>query len=219
MSLTVYWASGSAYSWRVLLALEVKKIPYESQLLEFSKGELKTPEFIALNARGRVPAIADGGFTLYESLAILSYLDRKYPEPRLFGRTPEEAGLIMRLISEHQSYLDDHVERFIVPLYFGQAADKADQIRTSAEAIAPEIQRLEGLVSSRPWLAGDALSAADLVVFPALKSVERAASKPQARAFDLPFFPLTTQHPGFGEWMRRVEALPGYEKTYPPHWR
>jgi glutathione S-transferase len=85
----IYWISGSPFSWRVLLTAEVKGIPYEGKLLEASKGEHKTLEFLAINPLGRVPAIRDGNFTLHESLAIMVYLDRKYPNPPLFGRTPE----------------------------------------------------------------------------------------------------------------------------------
>src|SRR4051812_19147162 len=94
MTLQIYWGSGSPYAWRVLLAAELKRIPYESKLLEFSKGDLKTPEFLALNPRGKVPVIRDGDFVLAESMAIMAYLDRKQPEPPLFGRTAEETGRI-----------------------------------------------------------------------------------------------------------------------------
>jgi hypothetical protein len=45
----IYWGSGSPFAWQVLLALEVKKIPYASRLLEFSKGQHKSPEYLALN--------------------------------------------------------------------------------------------------------------------------------------------------------------------------
>jgi hypothetical protein len=61
----IYWISGSPFAWRVLLAAEVKGIPYEGKLFEASKGELKTPEFLAINPLGRVPAIRDGNFTLH----------------------------------------------------------------------------------------------------------------------------------------------------------
>jgi glutathione S-transferase len=70
-------------AWRVLLTAEVKGIPYEGKLLA-SKGELKTPEFLAINPLGRDPALRDGDFTLHESLAIMVYLDRKHPSPPPF---------------------------------------------------------------------------------------------------------------------------------------
>ena len=87
MAIELYWGSGSPFAWRVMLTLEVKKLAYESKLLEFSKGEHKTPAYLRLNPRGKVPTLKDGDFAVYESIAIMAYLDRKYPEPPLFGKT------------------------------------------------------------------------------------------------------------------------------------
>jgi glutathione S-transferase len=55
MALEVYWASGNPFSWRVLLTLEVKQLPYQSNLLTFSKREHKSPAYLALNPRGKRP--------------------------------------------------------------------------------------------------------------------------------------------------------------------
>jgi glutathione S-transferase len=86
----IYWISGSPFAWRVLLTAEVKGISYEGKLLEASKDELKTPEFLAINPLGRVPALRDGNFTLHESLAIMVYLDRKHPSPHCSGAQPRK---------------------------------------------------------------------------------------------------------------------------------
>jgi len=86
MTIELYWGSGSPYSWRVQLALEYKRIPYESHVLQFSKQEHKSPQMLRMNPRGRVPVLKDGDFVVFESLACLLYLDRKHPEPPLFGR-------------------------------------------------------------------------------------------------------------------------------------
>ena len=94
MAIELYWGSGSPFAWRVMLTLEVKGLTYDSKLLEFSKGEHKTPAYLRLNPRGKVPTLKDGEFVVYESIAIMAYLDRKYPDPPLFGKTAEEAGLI-----------------------------------------------------------------------------------------------------------------------------
>ena len=64
MAVEVFWATGSPFSWRVLLTLEIKGVPYESRRLEFRT--LKTPEFLAVNPRCRVPALRDGNFMLTE---------------------------------------------------------------------------------------------------------------------------------------------------------
>ncbi len=80
MAIEVFWGSGSPFAWRVLLALEFKKLPYVSHLLQFSKQEHKSPQMLALNPRGRVPVLKDGDYVCFESLAILYYLDLKYPD-------------------------------------------------------------------------------------------------------------------------------------------
>src|SRR5690348_16085563 len=49
MSIDVYWGSGSPFSWRVLLALELKRLPYANHLLQFSKQEHKSPQMLSLN--------------------------------------------------------------------------------------------------------------------------------------------------------------------------
>ena len=81
MAIDVYWGSGSPYAWRVLLALEYKGLQYNSHVLQFSKQEHKSPQMLALNPRGRVPVLKDGDYVCFESLAVLYYLDLKYPSP------------------------------------------------------------------------------------------------------------------------------------------
>ena len=219
MALEVYWASGSPFAWRVLLALEVKRVPYESKLIEFSKGAHKSPEYLAMNPRGRVPTIKDGSYALYESVAILAYLDRKHPEVPLFGRTPEETGLIWRHIAEFESYVRDAAVQVVRPIFTGQAAGKENEIRAAADAVHGELARYEAIVKSSLWLVGNAVSAADVAVFPFLQVLGRAATRDAAKPLELGFAPLGKRYPKLAEWVARVEALPGYERTYPPHWR
>ncbi|MEQ1517941.1 MAG: glutathione S-transferase family protein, partial [Usitatibacteraceae bacterium] len=74
-----YFGSGSPYAWKVWLALEHKKLPYEAKRMTFDGGELKLPEFTAINPRQKVPALVDNGFAMYESSAMLEYLEDQYP--------------------------------------------------------------------------------------------------------------------------------------------
>ena len=60
MSLDFYNGSGSPFAWRVWLALEHKQVPYQIKTLSFDRREHRTPEFLAINPRGKVPAIVDG---------------------------------------------------------------------------------------------------------------------------------------------------------------
>ena len=86
--------------------MEHKRLPYESQLLHFDKQEHQSPQMLKLNPRGRVPVLKDGDYVVFESVAVLYYLDVKYPQAPIFGATPEEAGVIMRVICEFQAYAE-----------------------------------------------------------------------------------------------------------------
>ena len=100
MAITFYYGSGSPYAWRVHLALEHKALPYDRKILSFAAGDTRKPEFVALNPRHRVPTITDGDFTLYESNAIVEYLDEAYPgrgQP-LFPGDAKSRALIRRLV-------------------------------------------------------------------------------------------------------------------------
>jgi glutathione S-transferase len=219
MAMELYWGSGSPFVWRVMLTLEVKGLPYESKLLEFSKGEHKTPAYLRLNPRGKVPTLKDGNFILYESLAIMSYLDRKYPEPTLFGKTPEETGLIWRRISECESYLVPAADKVVRPFFFGKGLEKVDEIQQSAKSIRQELKTLDERVAQADWLVGERISAADISIFPIIQLLLRAASKEAARPFNLGLMPLAQTYPSIAKWVKRIEALPNYQRTYPPHWR
>ena len=76
MPLTFYYLSGSPFSWKVWLALEHLQIPYEQKILSVDAGDLKSPEFLSISPRGKVPAIVDSGITLWESAAIIEYLGK-----------------------------------------------------------------------------------------------------------------------------------------------
>lgn len=214
----IYWLSGSPFAWRVLLTAEVKGIPYEGKLLNASKGELKTPEFLAINPLGRVPALRDGDFTLHESLAIMVYLDRKYPSPPLFGRTAEEVGKIFESISESTSDFWPPSQRLIRSILFGPKLG-ADEAGEEREKVHLGLARLEELAESGEWMVGSELTAADIVAYPGLKLLLRISQRPDAAPLKLGLDGFEARFPSVAAWMQRVEQLPGYDRTYPPHWR
>lgn len=221
MAIDVYWGSGSPFSWRVLLALELKRLAYSNHLLQFSKQEHKSPQMLSLNFRGRVPVLKDGDYVVFESLAVLFYLDQKYPDPPLFGRSPEEAGVIMRVICEYQAYAEEHVMK-IVKAFFTRTPGHtvhADELAESMHVVASEARSIEARLAKSDWVVGESISAADIVIFPSLQILLRALAKPGAEDLSSRFLPLEVNYPALSGWVSRVEALPGYEKTYPPHWR
>lgn len=219
MAMEVYWGSGSPYSWRVLLALEHKRLPYVSHVLQFSKQEHKSPHMLAMNPRGRVPVLRDGDYVCFESLAILYYLDLKYPQPPIFGRSPEEAGTIMRVICEYQAYIEPHVTTICRGVFFGKMDLESDEITAAMHAVASEARTIEGRLSKSEWIVGESYSAVDMVIFPGIQLLKRALERPQARALSSRFMPVEVNYPALGRWLARVASQPGYERTYPPHWR
>ena len=219
MAIELYWGSGSPFAWRVMLTLEVKGLDYQSKLLEFSKGENKSPEYLKLNPRGKVPTLKDGAFVVYESLAIMTYLDRKYPAPPLFGKTAEEAGLIWRAISECESYLVSAGDKVVRPVFFGKGLDRVDEIQQAAQTIRQELTTVDDQLAHSNWLVGEQISAADISVFPLVQLLLRAASKEAAQPLNLGLLPLGQTFPNVACWVERIESLPNYQRTYPPHWK
>ena len=219
MAIELYWGSGSPFAWRVMLTLEVKRLPYESKLLEFSKQEHKTPAYLQLNPRGKVPTLKDGDFVLYESIAIMAYLDRKYPTPPIFGTTAEQTGLIWRLVLECESYLLGAGDKVVRPLFFGKGLENLNEIQTAVELIRRELKIVDERLADSNWLVGGEISAADIAIFPLVQLLLRAAGKEAARPLDLGLVPLSQTFPNIARWVRRIEELPNYQRTYPPHWR
>ncbi|HKQ81202.1 MAG TPA: glutathione S-transferase family protein [Steroidobacteraceae bacterium] len=219
MALEVYWGSGSPYAWRALLALEFKHLTYVSHILDFSKQEHKSPQMLKMNPRARTPVVQDGDYVAFESLAILFYLDRKHPEPPLFGATAEEGGTIMRVISEFQAYIEGHLMKIVEAILFQGIEGRMDELSRALLVVEKEAKAIDARLLKSEWLVGSACSAADIMVFPPIKLLLRALGRPQAQDIRTRLLPLETHYPGIDAWLKRMETLPGYDRTYPPHWR
>lgn len=214
MAIEVFWGSGSTPAWRVLLGFAVKGVPYESRLLSFSAGDTKKPEFRALNPRGKVPTIRDGDFVLNESLAILAWLDARFPEPPLFGRAPEERGQVWRDVLEYENHGGPAFSAVARPVLFQGAA--AETLSEPLKAVEAELDGLAARVAAGP-LVGGAISAADIVWYAGMRFLDRAATRPSGLGLGL--HPFGARWPALVSWGRLVEAIPGFEATFPPHWR
>jgi glutathione S-transferase len=219
MALELYWGSGSPYSWRALLALEYKQLPYVSHQVQFAKQEHKSPDMLKMNPRGRVPVLKDGDYVCFESLAILHFLDRKFPEPPLFGRSAEEGGTIMRVICEYQAYAEEHIMKIVYAILFQGVEERMDEVARSMHVVASEARTIEGRLSTSSWLVGESFSAADIVIFPGIQMLLRALERREAQELRTRLLPLQANYPAVAAWIARIEALPGYQRTYPPHWR
>lgn len=87
MKLYSYFRSSAAY--RVRIALNLKGLAYEYVPVHLRQGEQHSEGYLALNAQGLVPTLCDDRGTFTQSLAIIEYLEERYPEPALLPRTPE----------------------------------------------------------------------------------------------------------------------------------
>lgn len=214
MSILLYYGSGSPYAWRVQLALEHKALPYERKVLSFSAGDTRKPEFLALNPRHRVPVLLDGDFVMYESNAIVEYLDEAYPATGapLFPGDVRTRALVRRLIMEVDNYFDDAIDPLTTQA-FARKPEERDpkEITRGRQAVVEEIALFTKAMRG-DFLVGP-LSAADFALYPMVAFLKRC----ELKLPDLDADGMLT--PEFRAWKGRIEDLPYFEKTVPPHWK
>ena len=95
MKLYNYFRSSAAY--RVRIALALKGLSYDYLSVHLAKGEQYSPEFAAINPQSLVPVLEDEGHLLYQSLAIMQYLDETHPNPPLLPNHPIERSRVRSL--------------------------------------------------------------------------------------------------------------------------
>ena len=214
MSVTLYAGSGSPFAWRAQFALEHKARAYELRMLSFSARDTRKPEFVALNPRHQVPVLVDGDFVLYESNAIVEYLDEAYPGrgAPLFPGDVRQRALVRRLIAEVDNYYYEATSLVLTQAFWKKPEEReADKIAEGRKAVALE-SALFTRAMQGDFLAGQ-LSAADFALYPLVAALWRAEMK----LADLDAAGMVT--PQLLAWKARIEALPYFDKTYPPHWR
>jgi glutathione S-transferase len=215
MSLILYYGSGSPYAWRAQFALEHKALPYERKILSFSEGDTRKPEFIALNPRHQVPVLVDGDFVLYESNAIVEYLDEAYPATGapLFPGDARTRALARRLILEVDNYFSKAADPVFEQAFWVKPEERNQEtIAAGKKAIAAEAALFTAAMRG-DFLVGP-LSAADFALYPLIAFAKRSEDK---KLPDLGFATLIP--PQLAAWKKRIEALPFFEKTIPPHWK
>ena len=214
MSITLYYGSGSPFAWRAQLALEHKALPYERKVLSFSAGDTRKPEFIALNPRHEVPTLVDGDFVLYESTAIVGYLDEAYPGrgAPLFPGDVRTHATVRRLMQEVDNHTMKAIDGVTDYAFWTKPEERDPQkLADGRKAATEEFAQMSRYITGE-FLVGP-LSAADFWLYPPIAFMYRARVK-------LPDFDadgLLT--PELKAWKARIEALPYFEKTVPPHWK
>lgn len=215
MALDFYHGHGSPFSWRVWLALEAKAVMYDLKILSFQDKDTEKPEFVAINPRHQVPTIVDNGYALWESVVILEFLDERFTSGiKLYPGDTANRARIRRLVAEAENYVYDEAISPIVDELFwaGDKGPDTERVAKAREKLGKELEYFAKQLRGK-FLAGDAPTAADFVLAPCLQYCKRITfRKPETKLDELIPPPLR-------DYNKRIESLPYFDKTYPPHWR
>jgi glutathione S-transferase len=203
---TVHSVPGSPFGRAVLATLEEKGASY--RLSPVAPGTMRSPEHLARHPFGRVPVLEHKGFWLYETQAILRYLDRVLPTPALTPADPKRAARMDQAMNINDWYLFHGVGNVIVfhrvvgPRVMGLAPDEAaiEAAMPKARTVFNELARLLG---RQNYFAGEALSLADLLLAPAIVSF---TATPEWSVLGAP-------HANLVAWLARMETRPSLEAT------
>lgn len=203
MSRVLYWGSGSAPCWRVQVALEEKGLEYESKLVSFSNKEHKSPEVLALNPRGQLPTFKDGDAVVNESLAVLLYLQMKYPQKSLMPQ--DKMPQVLQRLQEGAN-LDGAMRGVAIAKRNGDEPG-SPAFEEKLEALKKELQYWEGyLDEGQGYLVGDSLTLADLNAGLTILYLQRLGAS-------------YNDFLHIKQYAEKLKAVPSIDKTWPPHWR
>ena len=203
---SVHTIPGSPFARAVLATLEEKGARY--RLAPVMPGTMRSPEHLARHPFGRVPVFEHNGFVIYETQAILRYLDRVLPEPALSPADPKRVARMDQVMNVNDWYLFQGVgnviifHRVIGPQLMGLKPDEPaiEAAMPKARTVFAELARLLG---DQSFFTGEGISLADLLVAPAVA-----------------FFTLTPEwaelgapHANLAAWLARMEARPSMQAT------
>jgi glutathione S-transferase len=206
----LFGAAYSVYVRVVRLTLAEKGVPYRLEEVDVFAAGGAPPGYRARHPFGRIPAFEHDGFRLYETGAITRYVDAAFPGPALQPAEPRRRARMDQAIGIIDSYAyrtlvwDIFVERVRAPAQ-GRDADEA-RIAAALPRAATCLEALQELMGAEPFLAGPALSLADLHAAPVFAYFGAA---PEGAA-------LLARHPGLAAWWERVAARPSMAATRPP---
>lgn len=204
----LYWGSGSPPAWRVRLYLEERQMPYKSHMISFQDGDLSSPEMLALNPRGLVPILVEGDMVLYESLAIISFLEEMFPVNRLTPSRENKRLLARALVRMNEvNNASAHVGEVVYYLRRTKPEDvNSTYLFAKRDNMYAEVALWERYLDHGDcFLAGKDITVADICFFPTLAYMVRLG-------FELSRFPRLR-----GYYSRMIER-PAVKRSWPPHW-
>lgn len=199
--LKLHYHPFSTFARRVRIALIEKHIPAELVEVDMMARAHRSPAYLALNPYGRVPTIEEDGFVLYESTAILQYLEETHPTPPLVPADPRGRALVAMHIKLCDLQLARPTGTIIFPKRF-LPKDRWDE-KAMAQAkkdIEMHLGILESQLQGREYLVGDRYSQVEVCYTPFVE-----------------FFPLmdVTPPPAVAAWVARMLDRPSAKETKP----
>ena len=168
----IYGHPWSINTRKVLMTLAEKG--HEARLVPVlvPAGEQKQPEHLARHPFGKVPVLDDEGFLLYETSAIMRYLDRKLPGPSLVPADDRSAARVDQWIAVAEAYFIPHAHPLVVETlfrrYLGGSPDTR-AIEAGREGMQLALDVVDRWLGGNPWLGGASFSLADIHWMPYLE--------------------------------------------------
>jgi len=203
--ITIHGIFGSPFVRALRIALEEKGVQWD--WAPFPLGAQKQEPYLSLHPFGKIPAIVDDGFVLYESQAMLRHIDRKAPAPALIPADPLQAARMDQLLCIVDCYLWPTACR---PINFNRLIAPRIGLVPDEQAVAEGVPHAEvvvraiaGLKGENRFLAGDALSLADIAVVPHLDAL---AMTPEGA-------PIMEAYPRLMAWLTEMRARTSVRKA------
>ncbi|MGQ0741512.1 MAG: glutathione S-transferase family protein [Alphaproteobacteria bacterium] len=167
MAWTFYYSPGAA-SLSSHIALEEAGAQYEPRVIKLSENEQRKPEYLAINPRGRVPALAlEDGTVITEASAVLLYIAQQSPQAKLWPQDPLHQAQVLEWLGFLASQVHIYFQQVRRPMRFaGQNPDVFPKVKTAGMAnLRTAYEDMEKRLSGRQFAVGDALTIADLHLF------------------------------------------------------
>jgi glutathione S-transferase len=206
--IVIHGVPGSPFTRSAAVVLEEKGLAYRFQPM--GPQESKSAAHLAVHPFGRVPVMQHGDFVLYETQAILRYVDTLAPAPVLTPAAPRAAARMNQIIGINDWYFFPKAaapivfERIVGPMLLGLPTNE-ERVASGVPVARTCIAELERLRGAQRYLAGDDFSLADIMVAP-----------------QMALLALTTEGAGLlrgtglADWLADVEERPSFRATRPP---
>ncbi|WP_017653600.1 glutathione S-transferase family protein [Fortiea contorta] len=196
--LTLYHAPISPNSRRVWITLIEKGLEFELVEIKLNEEQF-TPEFLAINPLHHIPALVDDDFKIIESLAILDYLEVKYPKPAMLPTEAKDLAIarMVQLVTVNELLPATTV---FLPQVLGLPGENPEKIEQAKQKISVVMKLLESLHDQRPYFGSEQLTLADVVA---------GTVVPWLPIIGIPL----NDYPKMQAWCDRLIARPSWQTT------